>query len=156
MSEKFTFFWDGPFSNWYTRKMTIDGTVFNCVEQYMMFIKACTFDDYENAMKILCSNSPREQKKLGRQVKNYDDAKWSKIRETVVLQACYTKFTQHEDLKQLLLDTEGTTLVEASPYDKIWGIGLDKYHPDAMIREKWQGQNLLGQVLTNVRESIKS
>lgn len=163
----YTFFWSGPFSNWYPAKFNADVpfyatdkiiqalTHFNCSEQYMMYMKAMTFNDYETASKILYSDSPKEQKALGRTVKNFDAAVWDKISYDIVYTACKHKFTQNPQLLKALHDTEGTILVEASPYDKIWGIGMAEGDPGIEDEKNWKGENRLGKVLTQLRIQLK-
>ena len=118
----YTYFWDGIYSNWYKSTFILEDNIFNCVEQYMMFNKAMFFGDLETARLIMNTNNPRKQKELGRLVKDYDDREWSKVREDIVYKGLKAKFDQNPDLKKQLLLTKGTTLVEASPYDRIWGI----------------------------------
>ena len=154
-NEKFTLFWGGVFSNWHPCIFETDDMMFNCVEQYMMYHKAMLFDDQESADKIMLSKSPREQKALGRKVSNFDKDEWENVAWDIVHEGCRLKFQSDSYLLAQLLATEGTTLVEASPYDKIWGIGLDAKNPDAMIREKWQGTNWLGEILTDLREQYE-
>lgn len=155
MAEKFTFFWNGPFSQWYPSTFVVDGVTYNCAEQYMMAQKALLFKDLTAHAKIMSTDSPKEQKKMGREVRNFQVHKWEKRAKQVVKDGNLAKFGQNPDLKQVLLETEGTTLVEASPYDKIWGIGLAEDDPKAQDRSQWQGENWLGEVLTQVREELK-
>jgi len=152
--EKFTFFWSGPFSNWYPSPFEIDGVTYNCTEQHMMAEKARMFGDTESLDRIMSAVDPSDQKRYGRQVKGFDKDKWDAAARDIVYKGCYAKFTQHGGLKQTLLSTAGTTLVEASPKDRIWGIGLHKGDPRAQKRETWAGTNWLGEVLTKVREKI--
>jgi ribA/ribD-fused uncharacterized protein len=152
MTEKFTFFWSGPFSQWHRCKFVVDGITYNCAEQYMMHQKALFFGDKEIAKKIMGTNSPKTQKALGRKVTPFDAGKWDGVARDVVLQGNLAKFKQNPDLLAKLLATKGTTLVEASPYDKIWGIGLKEDNPKAQNRATWNGKNWLGQVLTAARE----
>lgn len=156
MEEKFTFFYRtaSEFSQWHPCEFEIDGNHFNCAEQWMMYGKATLFGDEEIAQKILRTSHPRDQKKLGRKVKNFDDATWQANAKEIVYQGNYAKFTQNDKLKEVLLATAGTTLVEASPTDKIWGIGLDENDARAYSRETWQGTNWLGEVLTQLREDL--
>lgn len=153
-TNKHVLFWGGPFSNFEEVHFSLEGHDFFCVEQYFMWKKAVTFGDKEIAEKILRAETPREAKNLGRKVKGYDDEIWSKVRAEVMETGCYAKFSQ-EPFRTLIMSYEGKTFVEASPYDKIWGIGLKEDNPDADDEEKWLGQNLLGQVLGRVREKIK-
>lgn len=154
MQEKFTFFWNGPFSQWSKSTFAINGIVYNCAEQYMMAQKALIFRDQEIYDLIMKSDSPREQKKLGRKVRNFVESTWDKESWRVVYRGNKEKFRQNFDLYCLLKDTAGTTIVEASPYDTIWGIGLDKEDPLAQERKTWKGQNRLGQILTSLRDEF--
>lgn len=156
MSGPFTFFFTeaSPFSQWYRCRFEADGHVFNCMEQYMMLGKARLFGDAETSEKIMAADHPRQHKALGRAVKPFDDKVWRRERETIVLTGNRAKFTQSEELRALLLATAGTTLVEASPYDRIWGIGLGAKDPRAQDPAQWRGQNLLGKILTQLREEL--
>ena len=152
----FTFFFTeaSPFSQWYRCAFTVGENTFNCAEQYMMHGKALLFRDTETAAKILAADHPRDHKALGRKVTPFDDAAWKREREAIVRAGNHAKFTQNPALLELLLATKGTTLVEASPYDKIWGIGLAASDPRAQDPKQWKGQNLLGKILTELRDSI--
>lgn len=152
--ERFTFFWSGPFSQWHGCRFVVDGRAYNCAEQYMMHQKAVLFGDAEAAGRIMQASHPREQKALGRKVRSFDATRWSAAARDIVFAGNWAKFTQDERLKAALLATRGTTLVEASPHDAIWGIGLAETDPRALDRSTWQGTNWLGQVLTAVREAI--
>ena len=153
--EKFTFFYNGVFSNWHPAKFKDEnGKVFVNSEQYMMYHKALTFNDTEVADQIMLAQHPREQKALGRQVKNFVPATWDAFSRDVVYKGCYYKFTQNPTMKAELLSTKDTTLVEASAADTVWGIGLDEHNPDALNRNKWKGTNWLGQVLTQLRNDL--
>lgn len=151
---KFTFFWSGPFSQWYPVKIMVDGVRYNCAEQYMMAAKASLFNDDETLAAIMKAKTPKEQKALGRQVKNFNPDKWNAAARGIVFDGNMKKFCQNDDLRKLLLDTAGTELVEASPHDTVWGIGLAADHPDAQDKTKWRGKNWLGEVLTSVRDVL--
>lgn len=153
---KYTFFFTeaAPFSQWYACKFEAEGQEFNCAEQYMMWGKAMLFEDEAVAKEIMEAKHPREHKALGRKVKGYDEQKWRENRERIVKDGNRAKFTQNAELLALLEGTVGTELVEASPYDKIWGIGLAESDPRANDPSKWKGQNLLGKVLTELREEL--
>jgi ribA/ribD-fused uncharacterized protein len=156
-NEKFTFFYRSasPFSQWYSGFFEADGIAYNCAEQYMMHQKAVLFGDAEMAEKILQAKTPSEQKALGRKVRNFDAQVWNENAKKLVYQGNYAKFKNNPKLLEVLMATDGTTLVEASPTDKIWGIGLDENDARAYSRETWQGTNWLGEVLTQLREDLK-
>lgn len=154
--EKFTFFWrtQSPFSQWHPARFIVDGIEFNCAEQYMMYMKAKLFNDEEIAQKILDTELPSQQKALGRKVKHFDQEKWESNCKKFVYDGNYAKFTQNEELKKVLINTNGTTLVEASPTDCIWGVGLSEDDPRIQDRSTWRGKNWLGEVLTQLREDL--
>lgn len=154
MTETFTFFWDGPFSQWHFADFTELGTTYNCAEQYMMAKKATLFGDLETLEKIMQAPHPRLQKALGREVKGFDTAVWERVAQAIVYQGNFYKFTQNPDLYTILMESAGTTIVEASPVDKIWGIGLAEDNPLAHDRATWKGRNWLGIALTNLREDL--
>lgn len=153
-AEKFTFFWNGPFSQWEECEFEIDGITYNCAEQYMMAMKANMFKDDDTLDRIMEADHPREQKKLGRLVKGFNADRWNAVAKEIVYEGNYAKFTQNDDLLKKLLATKGTTLVEASPYDCIWGIGLKETDKAAKDRSKWRGTNWLGEILTGLREDL--
>jgi ribA/ribD-fused uncharacterized protein len=127
---------------------------FNCAEQYMMYNKAKTFNDPDTASEILIATNPKAQKTLGGDVKPFKDEVWNPVRCGIVERGNYLKFTQNDKFKKVLLDTEDRLLVEASKWDKIWGIGFSAGGAKKVSRDKW-GQNLLGIALMSVREKIK-
>ena len=152
----YTFFYteQSPFSQWHRCTFVVDGNTFNCAEQYMMYEKAKLFGDAYTAAKILAADHPKEHKALGRKVKNFDDDVWKRERERIVKEGNHAKFTQNEALLKELVKTRGTTLVEASPHDKIWGIGLAASDSRAQDPAKWLGRNLLGKILTELRDEL--
>lgn len=154
--EKFTFFYrtQNVFSQWYPCRFTIEGIEYNSAEQYMMQQKALLFGDMETAEKIMQKSAPRDQKALGRQVAGFDWEIWEVKAKEIVYKANHAKFTQNETMLKQLLATEGTTLVEASPSDTIWGIGYTEDHPNAHDRSTWRGTNWLGEVLTQLRADL--
>ena len=156
-NETFTFFSKGsPFSNFYPAKISIKGGTFTCTEQYYMAAKAACFGDMETLTAIMATDKPFEQKKLGRLVKGFDPAIWDRLSRDVMFRANFAKYTQHRGLMQKLFDTGDTTIVEASPWDKLWGIGLEASDPRAKSRETWLGKNWLGEVLTELRNGLES
>lgn len=104
--------------------------------------------------RILNAKSPAEAKKLGRAVRGYDEAVWQEKRLEIVKKGNFLKFSQNEELKAYLINTNSRILVEASPEDPIWGIGMASDHQDALYPEKWKGLNLLGFVLMEVRDEL--
>lgn len=126
---------------------------FGTTEQYMMHAKAMLMKDDDTAAKIASATHPSEAKLLGRQVRDFDQEKWNACCEAIVEEANYAKFSQNEDLKEVLVGTGQRTIVEASPDDKIWGIGFDTDHAEG--KESEWGSNLLGKVLMKVRERLQ-
>jgi ribA/ribD-fused uncharacterized protein len=156
ITDTHVYFWKGYLSQWFKSKMVDEfGLEYNCCEQFMMFQKALLFKDFEIAEKILATSNPREQKELGRFVKNFDEKKWLNMREIIVTDGNLFKFSQNESLKSELLKTENRIIVEASPFDKIWGVGLYEEDPLILDEKNWQGLNLLGKCLMKVREILK-
>lgn len=149
---KYTFFWSGPFSNWHSSRFIMCNKVFRNSEQAFMWLKAMEFNDTKTAQLIIETSDPRKAKDLGRTVKGYKDSVWSEKREEAMFKSCLEKFRQNDNLKKLLL--ENTNYVEASPYDKIWGIGMKEGEEGIEDPKNWKGQNLLGKVLNRVREAI--
>ena len=155
MQEQFTFFWRGPFSQWHKSKFFVNGIEYATAEQFMMAEKARLFGDEDICRQILETNNPKKQKALGRKVKDFNPILWDKHKFSIVYLGNYEKFTQSVELKNTLLNTGDTTLVEASPLDKIWGIGLAEEDIKASNRHEWKGENLLGKVLDAVRARIR-
>lgn len=150
---KYTFFSgnSSPFSNWYPASFTVGEEKFTCSEQYMMWRKAKLFNDGITAKKILNTTSPKEHKALGRKVLNFDPKKWDANKREIVLTSLRAKFEQNPELMSTLKKTFPTILVEASPWDKIWGIGYNEKDALKVGESKW-GENLLGKLLTQVRD----
>lgn len=141
-------------SQWYPCKFEVDNITYTSAEQYMMAEKAKLFGDEEIRTQILSTSDPRKCKALGRKVKNFNKDLWNQNKIQIVSKGNQEKFMQNDTLKQFLLSTGDKVLVEASPTDRIWGIGLGKNNPDSLDPAKWRGKNLLGFSLMNVRESI--
>lgn len=114
------------------------------------------FGDRESAAEVLKTRNPKVQKEIGRGVKGYVDAEWNAVREQIVFNILVDKFTQNESMLVTLMSTGKTTIVEASPYDKIWGIGLAEDDPRALDPAQWQGLNLLGKILTELMAKTSS
>ncbi|MFC3809356.1 NADAR family protein [Lacihabitans lacunae] len=154
--ESYYYFWETkhPFSQWHKCSFELEDKIFTSAEQYMMYGKAMLFGDKETATKILRTNNVREQKQLGRQVKNFNKEIWDLHAPTIVYRGNREKFIQNNELLDLLSSTKGKTIVEASPDDNIWGIGLTEKQEEAKSIFTWKGTNWLGIVLTELREEF--
>ena len=156
--KKYLYFWTvkdsdyGCFSQWFPCEFEEDGIIFSCTEQYMMAKKALLFGDISIYNKILSEDSPKKMKALGRKVKNFNPKIWENERYDIVLCANMLKFGYDVDLLKILRDTGDAVIAEASPYDKIWGIGVRK--KKGMTESGWKGLNLLGKALMEVRKTI--
>lgn len=153
--KKYHFFWSGPFSQWHRCGFELDGQSFNTAEQAMMFCKALLFKDHDIARKISKAIDPGKQKALGRKVRNFSEATWDQNKLDIVRVVNLAKFRQNKGLRRKLFQTGNKILVEASPHDLIWGIGLDERKALVMPPDHWPGQNLLGQILTDVKEQLR-
>ena len=142
-------------SQWFPCSFVVYGQYYNCAEKYMMAEKARIFGDEEIRQQILAEYSQMAMKKLGRKVKNYDDAVWKNVRFDVVVKGNLAKFSQNENLLNFLISTDDKVLVEASPKDEVWGIGLDEHSSEASSPWKWKGTNLLGFALMEVRDKLR-
>ena len=145
-------------SQWYPSPFQYGSSpeVYLTAEHFMMAEKARLFHDGKACDAILQAESPKEVKQIGRTVKNFDESQWRKSRMSVVIKGSFAKFSypKNNALKDFLIGTHGKILVEASPVDKTWGIGLAQGHPDVRFPSKWQGKNLLGFALMFVREVL--
>lgn len=155
ITNEYLFFWKDQFSQWYKSNFTIDDITFSSCEQYMMYKKAMLFGDDKIAELILLSDEPVDQKALGRKVKNFDRDIWDEHCFSFVYQGNYAKFSQNEELKNQLQLTGDRIIVEASPYDKIWGIKMDVGDDSIENPENWRGQNLLGFAIMTVRKNLQ-
>lgn len=163
---KYIFFWghrpsaDGSitkscFSQWYDCKFTVDGITYLTAEQYMMSQKALLFGDRKIYTDIMNAGHPNEYKSLGRKISEFDEKIWDKHKTDIVIRGNTAKFSQNQELKYFLLNTNNRILVEASPYDKIWGIGMKSDDTRCENPTLWDGENLLGFCLMEVRDIIK-
>lgn len=162
---QFVFFWrhrpvpDGAIdktclSQWWPSPFQVEGNDYATAEHFMMAEKARLFDDQETRSKIFAAEGPAKVQKLGRQVRGFKDHVWFEKRFSIVVRGNVAKFAQSEPLKQYLLSTEGRVLVEASPKDRIWGIGLAESDSRSKWPRKWLGLNLLGFALMQARDQI--
>ncbi len=142
-------------SQWYDCHFEVDGVQYHTTEQYMMASKARLFNDEEVCREIMNANHPHDYKKLGRMVHGFESEPWDSRKSEIVVEGNKAKFSQNPDLKDFLLSTGDAILVEASPYDKIWGIGLDRETAMKVTVDQWQGENLLGCALMEVRDWLR-
>jgi len=163
---KYLFFWGhkpepggavgaGCLSQWWPAAFTVDGEAFATAEHYMMWRKATLFDDAEAAAAILAAGHPHRAKSLGRQVRGFDERRWAQERFAIVVAAGTAKFGQHPELRDYLLGTGDRVLVEASPTDRVWGIGLAADDERAADPATWRGLNLLGFALMAARDALR-
>ncbi|MCX5385996.1 NADAR family protein [Streptomyces sp. NBC_00083] len=147
----------GPscFSQWWPSRFVVDGVVYATAEHWMMAAKARLFGDAEGERAALSAASPAQAKAAGRLVRGFDDEVWRRERYGIVLAGCLHKFGQDAALRAYLLGTGDRVLVEASPRDRIWGIGLAASAPEAEDPARWRGLNLLGFALTEAREALR-
>ena len=179
------FFWGGPFSNWHRSgfagkdalaellprlnslavqhpsandplTLALADHRYSCGEQWMMAVKAWLFGDSIRLAEILASDQPRDQKMLGRRVSPFDPAAWDAACVSIVAAGSIARFAANPSLRDQLLATDDLILVEGSPKDRVWGVGID--WRDARIEDpsNWRGRNLLGRALAIARESLRA
>lgn len=163
--ERYLFFWGHQpskngditkscLSQWWPSMIKEEGRIYHTAEHYMMAHKALLFNDIESVELIAENTNPKEVKALGRKVKNFDEQKWNQAKYEIVRQGNLLKFSQNPSLASYLISSGSDIIVEASPVDAIWGIGMAENHPDVMYPEKWKGENLLGFALMEVRDEL--
>lgn len=144
----------GWMSQWYDSRFVIDGIEYNCCEQYMMAKKAELFGDKKIMKQIMGCRDPNKMKRLGRAVKGFSNSVWEKECFGIVCDGNYAKFSQNAGLLKLLMATGDAILAEASPFDKVWGIGITIDSVNFRKSQYWKGRNLLGQAIMKVRERL--
>jgi ribA/ribD-fused uncharacterized protein len=147
---------DSCFSQWWSCAFDFEGQRYTSAEQFMMAEKARLFGDGETRAQILETRDPAEAKKLGRGVKGFDEARWVEARFELVTRGNVAKFGQDDQLRDYLFSTREDVLVEASPSDAIWGIGLAADNPAVQDPAEWRGLNLLGFALMRAREILRA
>lgn len=158
----FTFFWGHQrsknavtascFSHWYEAEFVVEGQRYPTAEHFMMAEKAALFDDQEIRAQVLQAPTPNAAKALGRKVHGFNDQLWLQHRYDIVVRANQAKFSQNPELNEYLMRTGSRIIVEASPVDDIWGIGLAQDHANVNDPNLWKGLNLLGFALMQVRD----
>ena len=142
-------------SQWWMAEFWVEAQRYSCMEQFMMAEKARLFGDKEVLEQILAAAEQGKIKALGRQVRNFDQTEWDRCKYTIVLTGNFQKFLQNPELKDFLLRTGDKILVEASPRDRIWGIGMGRANENACNPAAWRGRNLLGFALMEVRDELR-
>jgi len=143
------------FSQWWVAPFEVEGVVYRTAEHWMMAGKAELFHDNDTLQKILACETPAEAKELGRLVQHFDPTAWDRHKFDLVVRGSYQKFAQNAALKEFLLNTGDKVLVEASPVDRIWGIGMKRDDPAAGNPSLWKGDNLLGFALMEARAKLR-
>lgn len=161
---KYLFFWGHQsksqiitkscLSQWYPAQFSIDNIRYGSAEHYMMAEKARLFNDHDTLEKIITAKNPGAVKAFGREVKRFDQNIWNENRFQIVVNGNIAKFTQNSECKQFLLNTQNRILVEASPVDKVWGIGLAETEENIENPLTWRGLNLLGFALMAARSAL--
>uniref|UniRef100_A0A183BN76 DUF1768 domain-containing protein n=1 Tax=Globodera pallida TaxID=36090 RepID=A0A183BN76_GLOPA len=142
------------FSNHFVCRFVVEGLEFCCTEQFYMYFKAQMFGDEESASAIIRSTNPKEIKRMGAQIRLFDTEKWRQVSILVMTVANWMKYQQNAELRIQLLSTAGSLLVEAAPNDNYWGIGNNI--ANAQDVQKWNGKNVMGRILTKIRDNFLS
>lgn len=155
-------FWHGSLSQWAAQPFLVYNSElgkierFPTAEHYMMAQKAVMFKDIKMRDKIMSARTPKEAKELGRLVSNFDEYQWNRLGVKVVRMGNVLRGMQNEHFRKELLSTGDKILIEASPYDRIWGVGLDSFAPAILQPTQWPGQNRLGFILMEVRDILRA
>lgn len=145
----------GSFSNFYPARFMVGQVEYCNSEQFIMYQKAMLFGDDKTAKEILATNDPNTCKKLGRKVYPFSDEMWAIHRWELCLPGIYSKFVQNPELCQVLLSTGDNLIAEYSPYDRLWGIGMNASNPNVQNPSTWYGGNLLGRLLMEARNCLR-
>ncbi|GAA1158012.1 NADAR family protein [Streptomyces hebeiensis] len=164
---KYLFFWGhrprpdgtpgpGCLSQWWPSPFTVDGVTYPTAEHWMMAAKARLFKDEGAERSAIEAGNPALAKRAGRLVRGFDESVWERERYGIVVAGSVHKFGHHPELRSFLLATGDRILVEASPTDRVWGIGLAADDERARDPARWRGLNLLGFALMEARERLRS
>lgn len=146
----------GFLSNWYLSPFDLDGVHYSSMEQYIMYQKCVLFGDQTTARKVLLTDDPSEQQKLGKLCTGYINGIWAGARQAIAMRGLLAKFSQNADLKEQLLNTKDAYLVECAHSDKIWACGIRLNESERFDTSKWVGQNILGFALMEVRRMLQN
>lgn len=146
---------NGWLSNWYLSDFTLYGVAYTSMEQYMMYQKALTFNDGDMQERIMATTDASRIKEYGRMVKGYNNTVWNGMRQIIIYEGLYAKYSQNEDLKERLLATGDTMLAECAVNDRIWGNGLSMSDEKRYDMSSWQGENLMGFTTMLVRDKLR-
>jgi len=153
-TDRFVFFWNGWPSQWFASAFVVESVTYCCAEQFMMAEKARIFGDVEAERAILATRVPAKQKAIGRKVRGFDEAVWNSVCRGIAYRGNFARFEQNAQLAGALLATGERTIVEASPRDRVWGVGLAKGDPRVLTPSRWLGSNWLGVALMQVRDEL--
>ena len=143
------------FSQWYDCYFEVNGVQYHTTEQYMMASKARLFGDEEVFQEIMAAWNPHDYKKLGKKIRGFEQTLWNAHKYDIVVEGNKAKFSQNPDIREFLLSTGDAIIAEVSPFDKIWGIGLDREQAMKGSVGQWEGENLLGCALMDVRDWLR-
>ena len=143
------------FSNFHPAKFKVDNVQYNCSEQFIQAKKASLFNDDVSEQRIMSETSPYLMKRIGGTVRNFDQATWSREAPGIAKKALSAKFSQNNLLKQKLLSTGNKNLAEATK-EKLWGCGVGLYETGCLDESKWSARGIMGDILTSLREELKS
>jgi len=158
ITDTHVFFWNSIYSQWYTTnngQFEENGVIYPNAEKYMMCKKCEVFDAHDILFEMIKTDDPRVIKALGREISNFTDEEWDKHKIDIVTQGNVLKFSQNSDLLEIMKKHKDKIIVEASPEDKIWGIGLHWDDDRVLYEDQWKGENLLGKCIMRARDILK-
>ena len=146
----------GFLSNWYSADIIVDGKRFSSTEQYIMYRKCMILGDEAAAKQVMTTDDPGQQQAIGRNARNYHNTVWDGVCQVVAMRGLLAKFSQHDDLRQKLLETGNAYLVECARSDRRWACGIGLYDDNRRDIDRWKGKNILGFALMEVRKSMRN